>query len=141
MFQILWFCSSTLIWTIGGRGARNKIFGSVRGLVFEIPNIVLNSSKTMLRKTPAVFNPTNAFKRDGLAADLLKKPVDMLSKVFAKLNPSTASKRDVNKATLVSITDGSAKISTVTKVKFLAFYFAANLGLTLYNKYIMLKVR
>lgn len=95
----------------------------------------------MLRKTPAVFNPTNAFKRDGLAADLLKKPVDMLSKVFAKLNPSTASKRDVNKATLVSITDGSAKISTVTKVKFLAFYFTANLGLTLYNKYIMLKVR
>ena len=40
----------------------------------------------------------------------------------------------------VSATDGSAAISTSTKVKYLIVYFAFNLGLTLFNKAIMIAV-
>ncbi|MCJ1423815.1 UAA transporter [Sticta canariensis] len=38
----------------------------------------------------------------------------------------------------VSATDGSAAISTSTKVKYLIVYFAFNLGLTLFNKAVMI---
>lgn len=40
----------------------------------------------------------------------------------------------------VSATDGSATISTSTKVKYLIIYFAFNLGLTLFNKAVMIAV-
>ena len=40
----------------------------------------------------------------------------------------------------VSATDGSAAISTSTKVKYLIVYFAFNLGLTLFNKAVMIAV-
>lgn len=40
----------------------------------------------------------------------------------------------------VSATDGSATVSTSTKVKYLTIYFAFNLGLTLFNKAIMIAV-
>lgn len=38
----------------------------------------------------------------------------------------------------VSATDGSATVSTVTKVKYLIIYFTFNLGLTLFNKAVMI---
>lgn len=40
----------------------------------------------------------------------------------------------------VSATDGSATVSTVTKVKYLIIYFTFNLGLTLFNKAVMIAV-
>lgn len=40
----------------------------------------------------------------------------------------------------VSATDGSAAVSTSTKVKYLIVYFAFNLGLTLFNKAVMIAV-
>lgn len=40
----------------------------------------------------------------------------------------------------VSTTDGSATVSTSTKVKYLIIYFAFNLGLTLFNKAVMIAV-
>lgn len=40
----------------------------------------------------------------------------------------------------VSLADGSASVSVATKLKFLIVYFIFNLGLTLYNKAIMIKV-
>ena len=41
----------------------------------------------------------------------------------------------------VSLVDGSAKVSVATKLNYLMLYFIFNLGLTLYNKAIMIKVR
>lgn len=41
----------------------------------------------------------------------------------------------------VSVLDGSAAISAATKVQFLMIYFVFNLGLTLFNKVIMIAVR
>lgn len=40
----------------------------------------------------------------------------------------------------VSTTDGSATVATSTKVKYLIIYFAFNLGLTLFNKAVMIAV-
>lgn len=40
-----------------------------------------------------------------------------------------------------SVTDGSATIPTATKLRYLAVYFMFNLGLTLFNKAIMIQVR
>ena len=40
----------------------------------------------------------------------------------------------------VSVTDGSATVPTTTKLKYLVIYFAFNLGLTLFNKAVMIKV-
>ncbi|MCJ1305815.1 UAA transporter [Hypocenomyce scalaris] len=39
----------------------------------------------------------------------------------------------------VSVTDGSATVPTTTKLKYLVIYFAFNLGLTLFNKAVMIK--
>lgn len=41
----------------------------------------------------------------------------------------------------VSLVDGSANISVATKLNFLVVYFIFNLGLTLYNKAVMIKAR
>lgn len=41
----------------------------------------------------------------------------------------------------VSVADGSANIPAWTKCKYLAVYFLFNLGLTLYNKAVMVQVR
>ena len=41
----------------------------------------------------------------------------------------------------VSLVDGSAHISVATKLNFLVVYFIFNLGLTLYNKAVMIQVR
>lgn len=41
---------------------------------------------------------------------------------------------------IVGLADGSTNISIITKVKVLIVYFAFNLGLTLFNKAIMIKV-
>lgn len=40
-----------------------------------------------------------------------------------------------------SITDGSATIPTATKLRYLVVYFLFNLGLTLFNKAVMIQVR
>lgn len=42
--------------------------------------------------------------------------------------------------TSAGVIDGSVYISTTTKMKYLAIYFFFNLGLTLYNKAVMIKV-
>ena len=42
--------------------------------------------------------------------------------------------------TVVSDVDGSAHVPALTKLKYLAIYFAFNLGLTLYNKAVMIQV-
>lgn len=39
------------------------------------------------------------------------------------------------------VADGSAGVPTWTKCKYLAIYFLFNLGLTLYNKAVMVQVR
>ena len=41
----------------------------------------------------------------------------------------------------VGAADGSISVSVITKIKLLMVYFAINLGLTLFNKAIMIKVR
>lgn len=41
----------------------------------------------------------------------------------------------------VSDTDGSATVPTIIKLRYLAVYFAFNLGLTLFNKAVMIHVR
>jgi hypothetical protein len=41
----------------------------------------------------------------------------------------------------VGFVDGSSNVSFTTKLKFLMIYFIFNLGLTLYNKAIMIQVR
>ena len=51
----------------------------------------------------------------------------------------TLEERD--KSVAVSIVDGSAAVPTITKFKYLAVYFLFNLGLTLFNKFLMTKVR
>lgn len=40
----------------------------------------------------------------------------------------------------VNISDGSATVPAITKLKYLAVYFAFNLGLTLFNKAVMIQV-
>ncbi|KAK4691895.1 hypothetical protein P7C71_g5202, partial [Lecanoromycetidae sp. Uapishka_2] len=122
---------------------QNKIFGSVRGVIafmFDVSNAMLKFSKIMLSKISTAYNPANAFQRDGNAALLVTKTKDMLFKSLNMFKSKATFQRNGDAATFVSITDGSAKTSTVTKVKFLSFYFATNLGLTLYNKFIMLTV-
>ncbi len=42
--------------------------------------------------------------------------------------------------TSAGVVDGSVYVSTVTKIKYLAIYFFFNLGLTLYNKAVMIQV-
>lgn len=41
----------------------------------------------------------------------------------------------------VSVSDGSATVPTSTKLRYLVVYFAFNLGLTLFNKAVMIQVR
>ena len=48
-------------------------------------------------------------------------------------------RRESEKVT-VSITDGSAMVPATTKMSYLAIYFFFNLGLTLFNKALMIKV-
>lgn len=57
-------------------------------------------------------------------------------------NESVASTEPDEKLALrsVSATDGSSAVSISTKVKYLIIYFAFNLGLTLFNKAIMIAV-
>ncbi|MCJ1272676.1 UAA transporter [Puttea exsequens] len=50
---------------------------------------------------------------------------------------SGLTKLDESAMTLVNVVDGSATVSTRIKIKFLMFYFAANMGLTVYNKLIL----
>ena len=40
----------------------------------------------------------------------------------------------------VNISDGSATVPAITKLRYLAIYFAFNLGLTLFNKAVMIQV-
>ena len=54
---------------------------------------------------------------------------------------SGLTKLDESAMTLVNVVDGSATVSTRIKIKFLMFYFAANMGLTVYNKLILVDVR
>lgn len=86
------------------------------------------------------------------AADFMSKLDDLMGPSFSSApdgaenrlgstNPIASTETD-EKLVLksVSATDGSAAISTSTKVKYLIVYFAFNLGLTLYNKAIMIAV-
>ena len=52
---------------------------------------------------------------------------------------STWKARRANQTT-VSDLDGSGTVPALTKFKYLAIYFAFNLGLTLYNKAVMIQV-
>ena len=59
----------------------------------------------------------------------------------SSFNSASCSKDIESGALFVSVTDGSANVATRTKIMYLALYFIANLGLTLFNKTIMNKVR
>lgn len=50
-------------------------------------------------------------------------------------------KHEETKTTRVSLVDGSARVSFATKLNFLMVYFLFNLGLTFYNKAVMIQVR
>lgn len=138
MISTEWTWPRTLIRLIGGQ---NKNLGPAGSLAFQFPEMIVKVSKGISAIISSILIPTNAFQRDGIAARFIDNSKNTVSEVTTESNPSASSKPDANMANLVSVTDGSANTSTATKVKFLALYFAANLGLTLYNKYIMLKVR
>ncbi|KAL8766943.1 MAG: hypothetical protein Q9209_006424 [Squamulea sp. 1 TL-2023] len=53
--------------------------------------------------------------------------------------PSVLEQPEVEEMAEVSIMDGSASISFASKIQVLVIYFAFNLGLTLYNKAVMIK--
>lgn len=86
------------------------------------------------------------------AADFMSKLDDLMGPSFSSApdgaekrigsNKPIASTEPDEKFVLksVSATDGSAAISTSTKVKYLVVYFVFNLGLTLFNKDIMIAV-
>lgn len=124
------------------RARHGKNFGPTRYLNFIFSIHGMKSNKDMLFKLPTALDPANAYKRDGTASNTGSKSAkDILLKGSTIFNSSTAFKRDGSTKILVNVADGSVNFSTSTKVEFLLFYFMANLGLTLYNKYIMLKVR
>lgn len=62
-------------------------------------------------------------------------------KPIGSIEPTAVSELD-EKLVLksVSATDGSATVSISTKIKYLVIYFAFNLGLTLFNKAVMIAV-
>ena len=57
----------------------------------------------------------------------------------ALMRPSCG-KPEETKMTRVSLIDGSADVSVATKINFLMVYLIFNLGLTLYNKAVMIQV-
>lgn len=108
-------------------------------LAVSIPGIKF--AKDAYVKITTAISPLTAFVRGENACNAGNQTAkDMLINISNKSNSSRVIKRDGNDAVLVSVADGSADVSASTKARFLTFYFMANLGLTLYNKYIMLKV-
>lgn len=55
--------------------------------------------------------------------------------------PTTLVNSEMEGYTKVNALDGSGSTSTASKIQILLIYFAFNLGLTLYNKAVMIKVR
>ena len=64
--------------------------------------------------------------------------VRFLNDLHAIAKEDTPSKPDIMAS--VGEMDGSVDVATATKIKFLAVYFFFNLGLTLYNKAVMIQV-
>lgn len=65
---------------------------------------------------------------------------ETMAALNALIKPSRGMPEEAE-VTRVSIVDGSANVSIATKLNFLMIYFIFNLGLTLYNKAVMIKVR
>ena len=66
---------------------------------------------------------------------------DMVQKrVSAEAAPKPIEKNEHGKLPKVSSLDGSASVAASSKLRILLLYFILNLGLTLYNKAVMIKV-
>jgi hypothetical protein len=104
-------------------------------------NYTQSPSSSMEQSPTATPHHTRAGSpvRGKLLGHTDKEATQTVAVLNALMNSTGGASKEM-KMMRVSFVDGSASVSVATKLKFLTAYFIFNLGLTLYNKAIMIKV-